>query len=357
MPPDSPTDDKIVVGNASIDISNAALANTENETKPDANAESSTATDAKPQSALDIVKEALKAPTEQPKDNKSTSDTEASSANEEGSQEAEKPADTQATDEEADAKLPFHNHPRWKEVKAERDAYKEIATDFKSRADVFDRLSAATQESGMSGEEFDQGFEIMRLMKTNPIEAWQKLQPFVQQLQLLAGEHLPNDLQEKVDSGLIDAETAKEIAVLRTENLVGKNSEKLTAQQLEQQRNQENTAREEQANLQMGNSITAWENNWKKSDPDYLTKQPLVQARIVELMGLHGKPSTPEHAIILANHAKADIDKVIGKIIPAKTAMTTVTGGRANNNGTVAPKNSVEAVKLALEGKYLPATT
>lgn len=336
----------VTVGNGDIDVTHASS----QVTNADAPAESSTANEGakEPVSALEAVKEALKKTEPEPEQDKADGKSE-ESPTEEGK--SEKAADESKGDEdEEDSKLPFHKHPRWQQMKAERDSLKQQVAELgevKSKAEVFDRLTGAVQTAGLSAEEFDTGFEIMRQMKLNPMAAMEMLRPFYEQLASMTGHILPDDLQDKVDNGILDQQTASEIALLRTNST-------LTKQQLERRDQQDQQRQVQETSAQLASAANNWESQFKKADPDYAKKQPLIQARAAELIQQHGRPRTAEHVAILLNQAKGDVDKYLKGLVPNREPVRTVTGGSSNGVATEKPKSSIDAVRLALNGKYQP---
>lgn len=332
MTTDSPSVD-VSVGDGNIDVSSS------NEQQI-VTADSSTAEGAKPASPLEAVKAAL---SESKDDVKSVAATE-ESPTKDGEKAVKANSDQAATDDE-DKDLPFHKHARWQEMKAERNALREQVQVLNSRAQAFDQVSGAVRQAGLSAEEFNQGFEIMRLMKSDPMAALAALKPYFEELQKVSGEVLPADLQAKVDQGFIDPETATEMAKLRS-------TSNLATQRLQQTEQQQSQQAAQDLQNAMGSSVTAWEQSWAKTDPDYQKKQPLVKSRIIELMNMHGHPRTPEQAVFVANRAKADVEEYLKGMIPTRQSVRTVTGGASNGSGTPTAKTPLDAARLAAQGKY-----
>lgn len=338
----------------------------------DATADSSTAQveGAKQPSTLDLVKEALKQPTGEDSDD-NTTDSPTEGKGKEASTDVKSDTsqdDAQKASDEEDKKLPFHNHPRWKAVIAERDELKvqlqqldsvkqEVAS-FKDRAERFDMVSNFVQQNGLESQEIDTGFAIMAAIANaskfggDPQAALDLLTPYVTHLQSLTGSVMPDDLQKKVDEGYLDLETAQDIAKLRAENNRVKQTANVAQQRAE---NVQQLSQQEQQQKVVGgimDAVTKWEKNWKDSDPDYAIKQADVMMLVENLQNKHGKPRTVEDALYLANFAKEKVDEKYKNLLPKKNELRTVTGG--NVKGTPVPQanNVKDAVQLALQGKY-----
>jgi hypothetical protein len=167
--------------------------------------------------------------------------------------EAEPKAETPEAQAEADAKLPFHEHPRWKEVIAERDGFREDAGRFRE-------IEGFMQSHGLTGEEVAEGFDIMAKLKSgDPARLGEVRDYFATRLAFLddaLGNVLPDDLQQKVANGEIDEAAAKEVARLRaTDKLRTANDER------RQEADAETKAREAtQANAQAcATAVDDWE--------------------------------------------------------------------------------------------------
>ena len=82
-------------------------------------------------------------------------------------------------------KLPFHNHPRWKEIVSERDT-------LKPKAEQFEKITSFMSSNGLTTQEVAEGFQIMALMKTNPAEAHKKISEYKATLDVYVGDKLPD---------------------------------------------------------------------------------------------------------------------------------------------------------------------
>lgn len=343
-----------------------------NQQNSDATPESSTDTTkegAKPKSTLELVKEALKPADPASKD--ASTESPADADPEKGKAETENSQAKQDSDAE-DEKLPFHNHPRWKAVIGENKAMKEQlkdveiikteAAEWKQKAEGLDVIQNFVKQSGLQADEVDTGFQVMAAIKSatefggSPQTALDILVPIVQQLQAMSGNVLPDDLQKKVDDGYVDEETAREIARLRAETARTSQQAKVAQSRVEDISQQ--TQQEAQARFvaEINSAVTAWENDWKTKDADYKLKEPLVKAEIITLIQRLGEPPTANDAILLANHARDEVNKrlLASNLLPKKQEMRTVTGGvSANKTPQVKINSTTDAVRAALRGEYV----
>lgn len=365
MPPDNSSQSDNTLLTTEISVDNQSQQSQAN----DGNAESSPAKveGAKELSTLDLVREALKSPTitEQVGESK-VSPAEGKGTDVTG-KDAQSPDAEEALAEE-DKKLPFHSHPRWKQVIEERDnlkqqliqldTVKQESESYKERADRFDMVSGFVQQNGLQGDEVDAGFTIMAAISQatkfggDPKAALDLIMPYVEHLQGLSGSVIPEDLQKKIDEGYLDEQTAQDISNLRAENLRATQRAEVATQQTKYTQQQTVAQQKEVVRGQILSTVSEWEANWKKADPDFAIKQADVMMLVENLTNKHGQPRNTEEALYLANFAKGEIDKKFKSILPSRTEMRTVTGGNPKGSPVQQVKSTQDAVQLALQGKY-----
>lgn len=278
----------------------------------------------KPKSLLDAVKSAVQ---------KTAADAGSSPVETNGASasDAKSPSpslDDKAKDKagaDADQKLPFHNHPRWKEVVAERDAYRTDAGEYR-------KITNFMSTNGLSNEEVVEGFQIMALMKVNPAEAHKKISEYKARLDAIVGEVLPEDLSEKVRDGFIDKDTAKELAALKAQ------------QKLAEQR-QVQAIQDQDIQVRKGihAAVVNWEQQMKVKDPDWSAKQEMVIDQ-VKLMMSAEQPSTPEQAIALVERAHSTIRERLSRFAPRRQPVSNIASSTSSANATVVPSSLKEAV-------------
>lgn len=328
--------------------------------KTDANhAESSPAEGVKTPSPLDAVMKALGREAE--------SEASPAEGSEAQDQDTSKPKDEAAAAEDAlqqpipeseDAKLPFAKHPRFKQLLTQRNEFKAKAEqydaklkDLEPKAQHFDQLTKYAASANFTSEDFRDLLHMGRLMKNDPIAFYEAFKGQWGEIERMVGARLPDDLQRKVNDGLIDEESAQELARKRGEAAMnGERVERITKQTAQQREQAERQALErQQQELVTGlqNTANRWEAQWKGSDPDYAIKQPLVQEKI-ELAVFRTPPTSAEEALAIFNKAKAEVDAQIKRLRPAPSKVSpTGSGTSVNARGT--PRDPVDAAMMALE--------
>lgn len=285
----------------------------------DANAAESSAageTDAKErQSLLSVIQDAVK----KPEVAAGASSTNEGAEKVEGEDEASAAKAEDAAEEPDDSKLPFHNHPRWQQVIAERN-------ELRPRAEQFDRITGFMEASHLTAPEVAEGFEVMALLKSGDPdklrEALGWFAPRVQALRDALGEVLPDDLQAKVDDGALDADAAAELAATRA-------AERLRVRREKDEGDRATEADLVKAATEAANAqayaVQTWEDGIRKSDPDYAKKAELVETTTMALVLKEGRPKTVEEAMALAKRAYAKVNEQFAALRPTPRPKDTTT--------------------------------
>lgn len=247
---------------------------------------------------------------------------------------------------------PFHTHPRWKKMVAERDELKQqlalAGQDVESYRSITDFLSA----HDVTNEQFQQAVQIAAALNTDPAKAREMLEPIWKQL---AGDgKLPADLAKEVENGVLTQSRAEEIARLRGESKLREESKK--------RREALQVREREMAFLRdVQKSLMTWTNQKKvkdtkfqpkpnKSDPDgkyewFLTK--------LDALFKATPPKTPQEAVQLAERAYADVGSVF-KLPAAQPPKRRVPPSSQSTTKTSAGKqpNTIRGIALKIAAKH-----
>jgi hypothetical protein len=295
--------------------------------------------DAKPApSLLDVVRDAVK-----PEDQAAAAPSAAEGEGEAPTAEAQPKVETPEAQEEADRKLPFHEHPRWKEVLAERDGYREDATSYRE-------ITGFMQKHGLTGDEVTEGFDIMAKLKSGSPEGLSEAREyFASRLAMLdgaLGNVLPDDLQTRVDNGEIDDAAARELAQLRATNQLRETRDTQSAEAAEADR----VRREAHANAQAcASAVDQWEVETKQADPDYAKKADLVLMASQAIVQETGKPPrNPAEARALVEQAYERVNKTLKGALPTPKPVKPAPKGSSATVETQ-PKSLLDAVRASLQ--------
>jgi hypothetical protein len=224
----------------------------------------------------------------------------------------------------ADKDLPFHNHPRWKEVTTENATLKQQNAELTAR---LPQLQDGAERFGMitdfMGKHSLEPGEVADLLKFGA-EA-KSDDPAVQKrcaetlisigTTLLEGlgERLPADLQEKVNQGLIGEVEAKEMARLRGQSATAE----ARAHRTEEQRQADAKARSDR---EVFNAVVSWENRTKGADLKYdADMSKLVANEVTAQIAANGgkRPTTAKAAEKLMDDAYRAVKERLGRMNPA----------------------------------------
>lgn len=230
-------------------------------------------------------------------------------------------------------KVPFHNHPRWKEMVAEREA-------LKPKADQYEKITTFMKQNALSEQEMVEGFNIMAMMKQDPAKAYKALRGYADKLAPLAGEILPEDLKKRVDDGFDSEESAKELARLRAERDFAAARQKEAAERLEFER-------AAQVEREIYSAVTSWEQTEEAKDPDWSKKYNLVSDRVSVLLTTE-RPANPSDAIKLARRALADVNASLSSVTGRNTPIKAPTSSMSSASTRPTPRSLLDVVKYGL---------
>ena len=235
--------------------------------------------------------------------------------------------------QKAAEKLPFHNHPRWKEVNAK-------LKDAEPAAEQYRKITNFMETNRLSQQEMVDGFKIMAMMKQDPAEAYKALKGYVDKLAPLAGEVLPDDIKRRVDDGFDSPETAKELASLRAQQ----EFQAIRQQDMSQRQEQQQAAEKQQAVI---SAVESWEKSEEAKDPDWSAKYEMVQDRVMALLRTE-RPASPSEAIEIARRALSDVNARLRPLAGRSTPIKSPTSSLSSASTRPAPRSLDDVVRLGL---------
>lgn len=293
-------------------------------------AESSTATD-EPADPLAIIKEVVGEVAGLDSSPNGEEPVEAEAEAEEKPEEAHEPDNEDYTD------VPFNKHPRFRELLAKSKSNEADAGRYRN-------VEKFLTDNAVRTDEAADALQTIALAKTNPVEAWNRIKPWVQSLASAAGAILPPDLQQRVQSGEIPLETAQELSQARA----GVSSAE-AQRQFEAERQSRQQAEDVRRNAMT--AASSWEQDRKLRDPNFDAKLDALQREVAFLQTREGRPSDP-------NEVKAQLErayKAVNAVFrapqaptpapqPAKKAVRPVTGGQVAGSTTTEPRNTMDII-------------
>ena len=169
--------------------------------------------------------------------------------------------------------------------------------------------------------------------------------PYVNLAQQYTGQVLPPDLQQQVRQGYVSPEIAKELAQRRAQVQVEQQNVQRTGKQMAQVQTEQN------ANS-IRTAVGQWEQQIRRSDPDYDLKADVVRRTSQALMQEHGAPKTPQQALQMAQAAYDEVNGQMTKLRPTPKATKNAprsTGQQGGSAPKAEPTSMMDAAMQALE--------
>lgn len=239
---------------------------------------------------------------------------------------------------------PFSKHPAWQRIAAkrreaerERDTLKSQIEELRAPAESYRKVEAFLRQSDVAVEQAAEAIQVAALLKRDLRAGREALVAYVQQIDQELGLQLPPDLQQRVQSGALDPDTARELSVTRQEARRtaaqrdhAADQARRTAATYEQQR--VDGARQAHV-AACSSAVDRWAQQQATRDPDFAHLTPLVKDRIVVLAREHGFPPSVEGAVQMAEVAVKQIKAETAKFRPAANATPPrpSAGGSASN--------------------------
>lgn len=260
-----------------------------------------------------------------------------------GGEEGVKPDDPakKEPDDENYTDVPFNKHPRFQQLVQKVKTYKVDAERYQSVQTFMD-------QNGLAAQEVADGLIIMGLIKQDPLEAWKRLQPVVQNLLVACGEILPEDLLGRVQRGELSQETALEL-----------NRERAKTQNLHAQRSFHEQQAEKRASTErsetLRNTAISWAEDRQAKDPNFEAKFIPIQKELAFIQSREGKPTTPEGVL---DQLKRAYDAVILPVAsanqqarPMNVRNTRPSVGSVSGNANPAPQSTLDIVDQVLAAR------
>lgn len=305
-------------------------------------AASSPATAEKPKSMLEAVQAALNKP------KADASPAAKTDGSEPAPEQSGQDGDAELTDEPPDftkeerAQLSVKAERRIRYLNGQMRRFQRDVETLRPAAEQMGKIKQFISSSNLNDSEVNAGFEMMRLMKNDPEQAYEKLVPIFVQLRKLVGEVLPADLQDKVARGVMPEDEARRLS--RTSAALELRKTRETAQTGQATQHAAVKAQQDQWTAS-AQAMNTWEDNWKKTDIDYQRKLPDVQEKIeLELHRWKGRNQipTPQQAREIAEKALAEVNKRTKRSVqPINPGPT---GSPSNPSAVPKPKSYHEAV-------------
>jgi hypothetical protein len=242
-------------------------------------------------------------------------------------------------------------YDRFQEVIKEKNEAVEYRKSVEPKVQAYENTANFLQSYGVTPEEYQSWMDIAALSKVDPVQAMERLKPYLAQLQGATGDVLPKDLQEAVDAGHLTGDYAKELAKARSKV---QTVEKQSVQTKEQQQKQQQAA---WAN-QVQTSFESWLNGKIAADPTLKPvakgqpggKFEFVQDRILAMYSRGEiQLNNPQDIVTYAEKVLADVNEYYKRLQPKSKGPVTVRSSQSGSTNGAPKINSIkDAVSAGL---------
>lgn len=234
---------------------------------------------------------------------------------------------------------------RFREVLTENKQLKGEVGELRTMREQLDQITQAAQRSGLQDQTVADLWATPIMFMQDPVAAVRKLREITDQLALMAGDKLPEELQAKVNDGYLSEEDAKAIATARAEAQRERTLREQT--EAEQARNAQ-AARQAEGTR----ALTAFEQSLIQSDPDYTTAaRKWHRDRFTQAYLAAGRPTDAKEIVSIAEKTWKEVKSDLSEFAPKqRTPRPPIPGRRASNAPPAQPATMFEAIAQAVGG-------
>lgn len=284
--------------------------------------------------ALSIVREVV---------DKRSSAPAASSAKGEEAGQSTGDQNTKTKDDVGFTDVPFNKHPRFQEVLGKLKTAEVDAQRYRNVQNFID-------QAGLDAAEAADLLTIGGLIKTNPVEAWKRMRPTVEQVLRAAGEVLPDDLVQMVQGGEMSREAALEVS--RSRATAAGIQANLSFQEQRAERQRATDAEQRQMDVVLANQSAAqsWEDDRREKDPNFNAKLPDIIAEVKRLQELGYRPVSADGVTDQLNRAYRAVNaRLQPRQLQARPALRPVNGGQVSGNTRpAAPQSTLDIINAEI---------
>jgi len=268
-------------------------------------------------------------------------------------------ADTDDEDDPTDEEMKGYARKPQKRIKqllAQRNRAREEADGNRDDAEQYRQIQTFVEQNHLEAKEVQQLFQVGAYLKSGTSEhadkALEIIMPIAEQLLVATGRSVPSDLREKVESGEMTEEAARNFGRERH----GRQAADRRAQRLETQHTQAENARQAtETNTAIRTAVSEWHQTQQQSDPDFDVKRPFLRAAALEIIQEKGRHAqTAEEAQEFAKLAYDRVTERLRGALPQKKPTRPAPGGTGSNGNRAdlnrEPSSLMDAVQAGLRG-------
>ncbi len=260
---------------------------------------------------------------------------------------AEGLTDEQILDELAalkDPNLPLGKIERFRQMVEEKNQLRQDLEVLSPVKGQLEEIQRAGMQAGLSQEQLTTLFSIPLLMANDPDQAVTAIEEMRGMIAQKSGHELAPELQQKVEDGYMDEESARELSKARAQA-------EANARRAEQVEYEAQAERQQVGQQSIVNAVNTFQSSLKESDPDYDRKHKYVRLELAEIVKSRGAPENPETAVAWAKEAHESVSKDLSAFKPKPRAARPLSGrGTSNRQVSAQPASMYEAISAAVGG-------
>jgi hypothetical protein len=226
-------------------------------------------------------------------------------------------------------------------------------------AQAADQVTKYLRDNDISRDDFLMTLELASAMRRGDFKTfYEGVKPYMRLAEEYLGVSLPPDLQQLVQQGQMTTQAASMHSKERMDRAMAQTNAARQQQAFQQYQQTSATQQEQQQreNLarQVTDTVNAWENDIRRTDPDYAAKQPAVQDTMWAVVREQGPPQSPDHAIAIAKEAYRRVNARYSAWAPQRRPTSRAPSSTGRTAGvTPEPKSLLDVVKQARESARL----
>jgi hypothetical protein len=239
--------------------------------------------------------------------------------------------------------VPLHKIERFKEIVTQNKQLTENVEALRQYQEHVTNVAHSAHKMGIDPEDMAKFMSWPIQLAQDPEAAIGFLRDFTAKWEGSLGHRLPEDLQDKVDEGYLDEDTAKELARLRANS-------QLTERRLQQTEQQSQEDAEKAHRQTIAQAVDDWQSQIKQRDPDYTdAKHRLIRNELKIIVLERGLPGDQTTAVKWAKEAYDNVNESLKTMRPTPRQVKPTPGRSSGSPVHSEPKSMAEAVQRALE--------
>jgi hypothetical protein len=219
---------------------------------------------------------------------------------------------------------------------------------YRAEAEVTGTLRNFLVTNDIAREDFQLTLDLAAAMRRGDFKSFlEGVGPYVQLATQALGITLPPDLQQEVQQQRLTFDAAAQMSRDRYARALAEQRATRVTQVADTQRTQ---AQQAQLSRSIEQTVSAWEQGVRQTDPDYGRKEETVRNFLWAVVQEKGAPTSPQHAVEIAQEAYSRANRTLQSVAPQKQATRPVPSStnRAASGARPEPRSMMEAAQLGL---------